>query len=342
MKGFGLQLHITDMCDQRCEHCYIYAGKEIPEIKELSIHELKLIVDNFVDTCHRMHRKPFIAVTGGDPLLHKDIWEFLEYLHENAVYFSILGNPFHITYEAAMRLESLGCANYQMSLDGLEDTHDFIRKKGSYKATLEKIPVLRAAGIHTSIMATVSNLNIDELPKLVDVVVAEKVDNFAFARYCPGLHDVSMIPTPLEYKKFLGKMWQKYTQYKESDTRFALKDHLWKLFLYEKGIFKIDEVENPDDLILDGCHCGISHITVLSNGLVYACRRSETPVGNVFEASLYDIFFGEKMRAYREYDNFEACSRCELKNFCRGCPSVAKCAKGDFYAKDPQCWKEIE
>ncbi len=53
-------------------------------------------------------------------------------------------------------------------------------------------------------------------------------------------------------------------------------------------------------------------------------------------------FFGEKMKQYRQYEKFEECSKCKLKNFCRGCPSVAKCLSGNFYGKDPQCWKTIK
>lgn len=189
-------------------------------------------------------------------------------------------------------------------------------------------------------MSTVSKSNIDEIPDLVDILVKAQVDNFAFARYCPNKNDHDLLPSPEEYRAFLEKMWRKYYKYKNCSTRFALKDHLWKLFLYEKGLFKIDGIDNSKDLILDGCHCGISHMTVLADGSVYACRRSETPIGKVPNEEFYDIFFGEKMQKYRDYENFEACSICELKNFCRGCPSVSKCLTGDFYKKDPQCWKK--
>ena len=37
---------------------------------------------------------------------------------------------------------------------------------------------------------------------------------------------------------------------------------------------------------------------------------------------------------------FEKCSRCELLAWCRGCPAVASGKHGNFYAADPQCWKE--
>ena len=112
---------------------------------------------------------------------------------------------------------------------------------------------------------------------------------------------------------------------------------MWKLFLYEKGLYDINFL---GDDILDGCHCGISHMTILSNGLVYACRRCESPIGKVPEQSLYDIFFGKKIEEYRKFNQFQKCKDCELLRFCRGCPSVAKCATGDFYAPDPQCWKK--
>ncbi len=79
-----------------------------------------------------------------------------------------------------------------------------------------------------------------------------------------------------EYHEFLGTMWEKFISYKDGHTKFVLKDHLWTLFLYENGLFNIDNVENPKDLILDGCRCGISHMTVLSDGTVYACRRCES------------------------------------------------------------------
>lgn len=286
-----------------------------------------------------MECEPILTITGGDPLMYPRIWDFLEMVKANNVPFSILGNPFHINYEVVSRLETLGCHGYQMSIDGLKETHDYIRRPGSFDATLDSIKYFKNSNIRTAIMSTVSKTNINELPDLVDIVVEHEVDNFAFARYCPNPDDFDLIPTSNEYKDFLDKMWEKFNKYKDCGTRFALKDHLWSLYLYEKGLFTIDDVENPDDLIIDGCHCGISHITTLSDGTVYACRRCESPVGKVPEESIYDIFYGEKMEEYRKFDDFEHCSKCELKNFCRGCPAVAKCLTGNFYSKDPQCWK---
>ena len=60
-------------------------------------------------------------------------------------------------------------------------------------------------------------------------------------------------------------------------------------------------------------------------------------VGNIFEDRLADVWI-TSMEAYRNYDGFSKCSRCKLKQFCRGCPAVAKGYSGDFYGDDPQCW----
>lgn len=332
---FALQWHITDKCDQRCQHCYIFAGEDKDYSPEFDFVTLKQIFLNYLDMCKKMDKNPNIAITGGDPLLHDDIWKLLELFKEYNVPYSILGNPFHLDENVAKDLKELGCLVYQMSLDGLERTHDLIRKPGSFKATLEKIHVLNDVNIKSAIATTVSKTNIAEIPELVKVVVENDAKSFGFSRYCPNEKDRYNLISPLEYRQFLEKMWEQFSMLQNCGTAFILKDHLWKLFLYEKGLFKI---EDDTDLIMDGCHCGITHITILANGEVYACRRCESYVGKVPEESLYDIFFGKEMEKYRDFEKFEACVNCELLRFCRGCPSVAKCATGDFYAKDPQCW----
>ena len=333
---FALQWHITDKCDQRCKHCYIFAGEDKSYSPEFDFQILKEIFFDFLATCEKMDKRPSITVTGGDPLLHQDAFRLFTLFKEYNVPFAILGNPFHLDKFVATELKDLGCTTYQMSLDGLRKTHDYIRKPGSFDATLDKIHILNESGIKSAIATTISRTNIDEIPELVKIVVDYKAKSFGFSGYCPNEKDINNLVTPYEYKSFLEKMWQQFVLLQDRGTAFILKDHLWKLFLYEKGLFKIND---NSELIIDGCHCGISHITILANGKVYACRRCESPVGKTPEQSLYDIFFGNKMEEYRNFESFEACSSCELLRFCRGCPSVAKCATGNFYAKDPQCWK---
>lgn len=337
---FSMQWHLTDGCDQACKHCYIYQNSDYlkSEKKELNLDAAVLVVNDFLSFCEKMKCKPSLSITGGDPLLYKNIWEILSYIFSKDIRFSILGNPFHLTDEVCSRLKELGCVSYQMSLDGLRETHNSIRKKGSFDATLEKIPMLKKAGMRTTIMTTVSKLNYLDIPDLIEIVVDNKVDTYAFARYCPTPGDdvKESFMTPEEYKNFLQNVWNVYERLADQGTTFSLKDHLWTLFLYEKGLISIGNSKS----IVAGCNCGFRHITLLPDGTMYACRRFTSPVGNVRNEKIISIFFNKKMEEYRTIGKMSGCADCNLLNYCRGCHAVSFGTYGNYFEKDPQCWKK--
>jgi radical SAM/SPASM domain protein of ACGX system len=340
MEYFAFQWHITEACDQRCKHCYIYALGSHARFKEMAEPDMDTVIENIKTFCRKANRLPYCYITGGDPILHPQFWALAEKLKTENIPFAILGNPFHLNDAVCKRLHDYGCRKYQLSLDGLRETHDRIRRPGSYDETLAAVPILRNAGIDVAIMATVSRWNCKEIPYLVDVVVENKVDIFAFGRYCPSMSDRDSCCSPEEYHEMMERCWEKFGQYKDSGTTFNLKDHLWTLFQYEKGLFHPSDYPD-DEYVYGGCNCGNCHLTILSDGAVYACRRMESKVGNALTDDLYDLFTGPKMDKYREYEKFEKCSKCELLRFCRGCPAVASGYHGNLYAPDPQCWKEI-
>lgn len=342
MEYFAFQWHITEACDQRCRHCYIYALGSHAKFQEMSLRDMTTVIENCLTFCRKAGRLPYFYITGGDPILHPQFWTLAGLLKERGLPFAILGNPFHLTDAVCERLAACGCRKYQLSLDGLRETHDRIRRPGSYEETLAVIPMLKRAGIPVAIMATVSKWNVHEIPALVDVAVENQADIFAFARYCPSQEDRDTTCSPQEYREMMAQCWEKFQRYEARgcETTFNLKDHLWTLFLYEKGLFHIEEHLKPD-MIYGGCNCGNCHMTILSDGAVYACRRMESNVGSALTDDLWDLFTGPKYEAYRQYDKFEKCSRCELLRFCRGCPAVSAGYHGNPYAPDPQCWKEV-
>jgi radical SAM/SPASM domain protein of ACGX system len=340
MEYFAFQWHITDSCDQRCRHCYIFSENNHTNLKEMSWGEIESVFENCQDMCRKANRIPYFYITGGDPILHSRFWDLMELFKFHNIAFTILGNPFHLNDEVCKKLKDHGCERYQLSIDGLRETHDAMRKKGSFDTTIEKLKCLHNAGIRSAIMTTVSGVNAAELPGIIDLVVENKVNVFAFARYAPTSFEKSTHLTPEQYRSLLEVCWQKFEEYKDSGTNFNLKDHLWTLFLHEKGLFKIPE-NLEEDVIYEGCNCSNCHMTILPQGEVYACRRFESRIGDVFAEDLYDIFTGKKMDAFRDYDKFEKCNSCELKRFCRGCPAVAFGSTGNFYGADPQCWKQI-
>ncbi|MDE6810235.1 MAG: radical SAM/SPASM domain protein, ACGX system [Muribaculaceae bacterium] len=339
MDYFAFQWHITDSCDQRCEHCYIFSEGH-PHLIEMPVKDAKVVIEQCLDMCRHMNRLPYFYITGGDPILHQDFNRIMSMLKMHDIPFTILGNPFHITDELCRQLKSYGCEKYQLSIDGMRETHDSIRKPGSFDTTVEKIDVLKRNGIRVAVMTTVSGTNLSEIPDIIDLVVEKGVNVFAFGRYCPTSSEKSTHISPGEYRNFLDLIWHKFEQHKDSGTIFNLKDHLWTLYLYEKGLFKIPADSEPD-VIYDGCHCGDCHFTIQPNGNVMACRRFESVVGNLFKKPLYNIWTGTEMNYYRQFEKFEKCAKCELLRFCRGCPAVAYGYHRSFYSPDPQCWKEI-
>lgn len=208
-----------------------------------------------------------------------------------------------------------------------------MRMKGSFDSTLKAIDLLSESGLPSIVMTTVSKVNWKEIPELTKIIVDHKVKKCSFARYCPTHGDTESSLTPKEYHIFLNQMWDVYQSLINQGTVFGLKDHLWKIILKEKGLLLTED----DDIVYDGCHCGIAHLTILEDGTFYACRRLDSPVGN-FPTPIEEVFFGEKEDRYRQINKIEGCSKCELLNYCRGCRAVAFGTTGNYFAKDPQCW----
>jgi len=339
---FAFQWHITDDCDQRCKHCYIFSENGCKKLDSMTFAQMKEVLANIKDFCEVYDRLPYLYITGGDPILHPDFWNLLELLKSEQIPFTIMGNPFHLTEDVCRRMKDCGCVRYQLSIDGLRETHDWFRKPGSFDTTLEKIGVINASGLRSIVMTTVSGKNINEVPEIIDAVVKAGVNVYAFARYCPTSEEKDVGISPMRYRELLEVCDKKFSAYEAAGckTYFNRKDHLWMLYEYEKGTFKMPE-NIADGVIYGGCNCGNCHMTILPNGDIYACRRVQNSrVSNIFEDRLADVWVCQ-MESYRDFARFKKCSRCELMAFCRGCPAVASGAHGDFYDRDPQCWKEI-
>lgn len=268
---FSFQWHITDECDQRCKHCYIFSENNCKKTDVMDFGQMQETLYNCLDFCEVYDRLPYFYITGGDPILHKDFWKLLSLLKEYNIPFTILGNPFHLDDEVCKRLKGYGCQKYQLSLDGMRETHDWFRKTGSFDCTLEKIGCINRAGIRSVIMTTVSGTNIKEVPDIIDTVVKAGVNVFAFSCYCPTSEEKDTGMTPQEYRNLLAVCDKKFREYEANgcETYFNRKDHLWTLYEYETGVFKIPETVE-DGMIYGGCNCGNCHLTILPTGDVFA------------------------------------------------------------------------
>jgi radical SAM protein with 4Fe4S-binding SPASM domain len=88
-----------------------------------------------------------------------------------------------------------------------------------------------------------------------------------------------------------------------------------------------------------GCGAAFNFISVLANGEVHACRKFPSPLGNLIEQTLSEIFHSEAASRYRS--GAEECKGCRLRMVCRGCLAVAYSHGQDiFTTKDPYCFIE--
>ncbi len=97
------------------------------------------------------------------------------------------------------------------------------------------------------------------------------------------------------------------------------------------------------DTVFRGCPIGIYLLVIVADGVVYPCRRLPVRIGKVPQQSLREIFIKSKeLNKMRDIGKMEKCRKCDLLQYCRGCPAVAYGASdGNYFAPDPQCWREF-
>ena len=335
---FALQWHLTTACPNNCRHCYVKRNSRI-----LSLRDCMLIIDDFQSLLKKWSCDGQIYFTGGDPLLYPRFFQLLAYTHRQNpdITIGILGNPELLTNAVGDRLKREGVYSYQMSLDGMEKTHDRTRHPGSFQNTIGKLDLLKKNGIKTAIMTTVNKTNLEEIPSIVDLIIKSGVDIFDFHRFIPigngeNVKEDAQI-SPLEFRRLLSEVNTKYQEYINCSTFLGREDPLWELFYLEKGLLK---KSRKSALISGGCVIGCSELTILEDGTVLSCRRLPIPIGRVPKQTLRDIFIvSPLLNKMREINKIQRCRECSLISHCRGCRAMAYAVKGDYFAADPQCWR---
>lgn len=159
-----INIHITDRCNLRCTYCYSnFYKRNIPDISKTDIFR---IVDGF-----KKLGSLEVSLIGGEPFLHPDFSEIIEYIKDKGLFCSTVTNGYFIKrhLEGVKKLD-MGC----VSLDGPEEINDITRGKGSFKAAIKGLELLREHNVNSSIRATLQKYNLNYVDELVDI--AESYD----------------------------------------------------------------------------------------------------------------------------------------------------------------------
>jgi radical SAM protein with 4Fe4S-binding SPASM domain len=304
-----------------------------------------------------------ILFTGGDPLLRKDILDILdiagEYQRAGVIKtFNISGNPHYVTGAVARRLKSSGLYAYAVNIDGLEDSHDFLRQPGSFRQTITALKCLHDSGINTSVKFVLSKLNAHQVCEVIKLAISLNASFFKLVHlmsFGGGKKIRGEILTPSEYRQtlinivnLLDTLSDKYNDIKNG---IIGGEHLFARIYYELGRWTEYQqvMRQQGDSIRESVDKGLV-FAVLPDGEVRPRRLVPIKIGRVPQDSFLKIYQSSELLKSLEENNYINRKKAEFEK-CRTCPVVDYCGhliedsyniSGSLYGPSAMCWVEYK
>ncbi len=278
-----------------------------------------------------------LTMTGGEPLCRKDFMlELGEFLNSNSIRYRVFTNGVLMTEELASQLKQRGVSEIQVSVDGLEKTHDAFRgMDGAFQRAVNAIKATEREGIKTAVRLTITEQNHGEVPEIVDFVSELGVDAFRvrpFVSVGRGSVNEEYIPSPKAMREAFSHIKKKM---RESSLPFQLITPSFH-FLDK------DVPNNVADKTFVGsrCVCGKQLCAITPDGWVKPCGYFSIKLGNLREKKFAEIWndneFLDKMRSIDHLSDI--CMNCKYLVYCGGgCRASAYENTGDLCAADPLC-----
>jgi len=343
-RPYVVSWNLTYRCNLACEHCYLDAGgsplvrtENFADRSELGTEECFRVIDEiaaFAPEC-------LTILTGGEPLLRRDILEIVRRAAERGLWVVVGTNGVRITENLANRLAEAGARGLSLSLDALDaDRHDrFRRVRGAWQNTVEGAEILNRTGLPFIVQTTAGSHNLGELEAIADFAhgrLAAKVWNLYFLVPTGRGQFISDI-SPAQYDEVLASLFRIQQKY---DGRMLVNakcaPHYIKTAL-ENGA-PIRTYSGG----AGGCPAGTHYMGIRPNGDVTPCPYLPVFAGTLRSASLTDLWASSELFAgiRRRSALGGRCGACELNAQCGGCRARAYGMTGDLMAEDPLCTHE--
>lgn len=295
-------LAVTYKCNSRCKTCGIWKKyQKDPEMadKELSLEEFKIFIDknSYLQT---------IQTTGGEPFSREDMYDIVIYLDRKGYFTGFTTNAIdveHIMKETQRILDNLSGKNpfyLQISVDGFEETHDYIRGiKGNFSNAMRllkwcmeqarKYSFFRVAGVSHSFTES----NYQYLSKFIEYFVSL------------GLKPEQISVKPLSYSSvYYGNTQNSETIKNTQDVLSVIKTIQNKYSYYQKDIYykgMVEYLKNPDKRIVK-CYAGITFCFIDPYWNVYPCIYLNSCMGNLrdYDFNLEALLAGKKAEIAKE------------------------------------------
>ena len=323
--------NLTKRCNLECAHCYISAGPSESAAAELDTADCLAIVDQLL----AVNPAPLLILSGGEPLLRRDLGEIAHYASANGATVVVGTNGTLLTDERIAVLTDAGVRGVAVSVDSLRPSyHDnFRRGRGALADVQAALARLRAARLDFIVQTTVTRGNRAELGALV----AWSADQGAVSFNCyflvptgrgAALSDLS----PADYEAVL--------------TDLARWEHAYRGRMLVRAkcaphFMRLVHQTDPESPVLNyetRCPCGTQYCRITPDGKVTPCPYLPEVAGDLKSQPFADVWQSSPLfRRLREGTLQGKCGACEYRALCGGCRARGFALEGDVLAADPSC-----
>ncbi len=272
-----MTMAITYKCQCDCLHCssHIYKEEVDHNKSALSLEEMKIAIKQSIDlgtTC--------VILTGGEPLLHKKIYELINAVDKNKSICTIFTNGEYLTESVVQKLKEAGIFGVFVSLDHPDpkEHNQHRKRKDLFEKAVQGIKLCQKKGIVTGISTFTTkekmlNGELDimmNLGKKLDVLEVFVFDIIATGK--------------LENEPSCMLNANDINALKEFRKKYNLKPE------YPRIIHQTMFTSIAYPCAAEGCPGGVAQIHIRGNGDVCPCDFTPLSFGNIRQRPLSEIW----------------------------------------------------
>lgn len=330
---------VTRSCNLSCVHCRASAERG-PYAGEFSTQQCLRILDDIAG-----FSKPVIILTGGEPLMRKDIFEITEYGTKRGLRMVMAPNGTLIDEENARKMVVSGIRRISISIDGAtEENHDNFRQvDGAFEGALRGIEHAKRVGLEFQINTTVTGANIKELPDILDLAIRLGAAAHHIFLIVPTGRAKEMKDDEIPSEEYERTLHWFYDQREKVPIHLkaTCAPHYYRILRQraKEERKKIAFETHGLDAVTRGCLGGVSFCFISHTGQVQPCGYLELNCGNLKEFTFEDIWKKSKIfQSLRDFDGYKGkCGICEYRFVCGGCRARAYELTGDYLEEEPYC-----
>lgn len=330
-RPFILFWEVTRACALACRHCRAVAQPQAHP-QELTHSESIALLDDIAEL-----RPPMLVLTGGDPMMRRDIFELIRYATAKGLRVSLspAATPRLIHTDFA-RLREAGVVSMSLSLDGAtEASHDAFRGvPHTFARTLEAVRMAQQAGIMLQINTTLARTTLPETERFIELMRSLRPDVWSVFVLVPtGRAAKEELPTAQEVES----VWQRLISLRE-ELPFAVKTtegHHYRRLLLQTA--RANGESEPRHMIPTRDGKGVLFISHV--GEIQPSGFLPITAGNVRTDNISDVYRNHPLFvSLRDDDRLSGkCGRCEYRHLCGGSRARAYGVSGDMFAAEPLC-----